>query len=99
MNTNLRLPDTWAQHPDRACHDIDLDVFYPVESIGPSVDTAKSICNLCPVRADCLDHALRFELHGVWGGTSERQRIHMRRAAGITLTDFHHRDDHQEPAA
>lgn len=40
------------------------------------VDAAVRICSACPVRSDCLDYALRvgFELEGVFGGMSERQR-------------------------
>lgn len=41
---------------------------------------AKQVCHRCPVMAECLDFALRFEEHeiiGVWGGTtgSDRRRI------------------------
>jgi len=36
---------------------------------------AKAICAACPVRRDCLDHALRGrELHGIWGGMNEAER-------------------------
>ena len=42
---------------------------------------AKSICADCPVRKECLDHALHSEdgYHGVWGGTTPRERKIMRR--------------------
>lgn len=36
---------------------------------------AVRICNECPVRRDCLEHALRNrEEEGVWGGLTQRQR-------------------------
>lgn len=82
-----RLPDEWAQHPGRNCRDLDPDVFFPVD--GNQMEEIKAICDGCPVRPQCLDHALRFERDGVWGGTSERQRVRMRRAAGITVRNFH----------
>lgn len=44
---------------------------------------AIAICKRCPVRIDCLEHALaNDEWLGVWGGTqpSERHRIAARRA-------------------
>jgi len=45
---------------------------------------AKAVCGRCPVRADCLEYALRIrEPHGVWGGLNEMERraILRRRAA------------------
>ena len=36
---------------------------------------ALAVCATCPVREDCLDHALATnERFGVWGGTTEKQR-------------------------
>jgi WhiB family redox-sensing transcriptional regulator len=36
---------------------------------------AKQICGSCPVRQECLDHALATaEPYGVWGGLSETER-------------------------
>lgn len=47
--------------------------FFPERGEDPG--PAKHICSQCPVKAECLDHALRFrERMGIWGGTSERQR-------------------------
>jgi len=83
----LLMPGEWADHA--ACKGVDPNVFHPVR--GEDLGAARSYCEGCPVRAECLDHALRFEPHGVWGGTSAKQRIRMRRAAGITLVDFHRR--------
>jgi len=47
--------------------------FFPSDGVG--VEVAKKICETCPVREPCLDYALDNHIdHGVWGGTSERQR-------------------------
>ena len=36
---------------------------------------AIAICTICPVREDCLDHALTTrERFGVWGGLTEKER-------------------------
>ncbi|MER7758179.1 WhiB family transcriptional regulator [Streptomyces sp. NPDC097619] len=36
---------------------------------------AKKVCAACPVRAQCLRHALRVqEPYGVWGGLTEEER-------------------------
>lgn len=47
--------------------------FFPSDGVG--VEVAKRICAECPAKAPCLEYALRHRIdHGVWGGTSERQR-------------------------
>jgi WhiB family transcriptional regulator, redox-sensing transcriptional regulator len=47
--------------------------FFPSDGVG--VEVAKRICATCPVREQCLEYALDNRIdHGVWGGTSERQR-------------------------
>lgn len=36
---------------------------------------AKAICADCPVREQCLDHAVRTpEQYGIWGGKTPRER-------------------------
>ena len=67
---------TWMQHGN--CHSESPEVFFPSDGIG--VIRAQQVCMGCPVKAECLDHALNMHIdHGVWGGTSERQRQRMRR--------------------
>jgi WhiB family transcriptional regulator, redox-sensing transcriptional regulator len=47
--------------------------FFPSDGVG--VEVAKRICEECPAKAPCLEYALTHRIdHGVWGGTSERQR-------------------------
>jgi WhiB family transcriptional regulator, redox-sensing transcriptional regulator len=42
---------------------------------------AVAVCRACPVRAECLTHAVHAaELLGVWGGTTERERGRMIRS-------------------
>jgi WhiB family redox-sensing transcriptional regulator len=39
------------------------------------VDAARRVCADCPVKTECLEYALANRIdHGVWGGTSERER-------------------------
>jgi WhiB family redox-sensing transcriptional regulator len=62
-------------------------VFFPSDGVG--VEVARRICADCPVKASCLEYALRNGIdHGVWGGTSERERRRIARrrriaAAGV----------------
>jgi WhiB family redox-sensing transcriptional regulator len=63
---------------DAACRASDTSLFYPAaeSDSGPAV----AICAECPVRALCLDEAVRRpELFGIWGGTTESERRIMRR--------------------
>jgi WhiB family redox-sensing transcriptional regulator len=61
------------------CAQVDVgDIFYPEVGQG-TVKVAKSICLGCPVRELCLEYALkRSEPHGIWGGTTPRERRRMR---------------------
>src|SRR4051794_16988571 len=46
---------------------------FPSDGVG--VDKARKICGNCPVKNECLEHALEHRIeHGVWGGCSERER-------------------------
>jgi WhiB family redox-sensing transcriptional regulator len=52
-------------------------------------EAAKSVCARCPVRRECLEHALaNDERHGIWGGLSPRQRKALvRRASRQPLSE------------
>lgn len=63
---------------DAACKGMDPEFFFPGR--GERTDHIVAFCAECPVRDDCLQHALETrELHGYWGGVSERERRKMRR--------------------
>lgn len=73
------LPD-W--HLDAACRGMDPAIFFPER--GKSSRKARATCAQCPVQAECLEAAVetnQADDFGIWGGTSERQRRPMRRAA------------------
>ena len=59
--------------------------FFPSDGVG--VEVARRICADCPVKQPCLEYALANRIdHGVWGGTSERERrriLKRRRLAGL----------------
>ena len=70
------------------CTNIPPSTFFP--SDGAGVEVARKICADCPVRQECLEHALVNRIdHGVWGGCSERERrriLKKRRSGRSTLT-------------
>ena len=61
-----------------ACEGVKSDLFYPTDVAG--VLQAKMVCATCPVKRECLEHALKYnETFGVWGGESERERVEIKR--------------------
>jgi WhiB family redox-sensing transcriptional regulator len=94
------LPDEPSDWQERAlCAQTDPEAFFPEK--GGSTKEAKRICSRCPVRAECLDYALAHdERFGVWGGLSERERRHLRRAG---LSEQAHREqrraEHEQAVA
>lgn len=60
------------------CQQTDPEIFFP--ETGVSNRQAKLVCSGCPVREQCLQHALDHrEIHGVWGGLGERERRQLAR--------------------
>ncbi|MEU6602800.1 WhiB family transcriptional regulator [Streptomyces flaveolus] len=53
---------------------------------GAAQNEAKAVCVACPVRLDCLAHALDHrEEYGVWGAMTERERrVLLRRRPAVT---------------
>ena len=76
--------DTSAWRTRSACRDSDPDIFFPVGSSGPAVeqiDTARRICNACPVASECLEFALATNQEaGIWGGLTEEDRRRLRKS-------------------
>ncbi len=78
------------------CLGVDPDLYYPER--GASTKEAKAICRGCVVREDCLEYALaNGEKFGIWGGTSERERVRIRRQRALarvaTMANGHSRLD------
>lgn len=67
------------------CRDEPPSLFFPSDGVG--VEIARKLCATCPVKAPCLEYALRNRIdHGVWGGASERERrriLRQRRQAAM----------------
>lgn len=66
--------------PDRACADLPVEVFFPAQPGDGAA--ALRVCRRCPVQQDCLQYALDHPQHGIWGGTTAKDRRAMARAAG-----------------
>jgi hypothetical protein len=69
-----------AWHSRAACRGRGLTLWFPQR--GQSLGPAREVCADCPVKDECLAAALEMAMHtdhGVWAGTSERQRKQLRR--------------------
>ena len=65
---------TWVEEwPSQgACRGEDPDALFVQ---GAAQQQAKVVCRACPVRSECLAHALDTHTEfGVWGGMTERER-------------------------
>ena len=74
---------------DGKCRELPPETFFPSDGVG--VDAARRICADCPVKMECLEYAMANHIdHGVWGGTSERERRRMaRQRRHLTLHKAH----------
>lgn len=70
-----RRDGTWMDQALCAGHD--PEKFFPGRKPTPA--SVRALCLACPVRQECLAHALALmpDCHGVWGGTSWYQRDRM----------------------
>ena len=71
MSSRIDTDTTWMARGN--CAEQSPSLFFPSDGVG--VDVARKVCEGCPVKSPCLEYALRHRIdHGVWGGTSERER-------------------------
>jgi len=81
----------WAS--EGACKGKPSDWWFPpkgmTSQVRENIAEARRICGECPVSEECLDHSLHWEVEGVWGGKSSRERRDIRRERGIRLLFIH----------
>lgn len=77
---------TWQQ--SGACRNDAAGDFYPPMHTERKHERlarerrAKAVCATCPVRADCLHHAIAVdERYGIWGGLNQDERRLLRQSA------------------
>jgi hypothetical protein len=65
------LDDAWRTRG--VCQNVDPETFFPAPS--EPADAAVALCRTCDVQGPCLAWALEVgDCHGVWGGTTPRER-------------------------
>jgi WhiB family redox-sensing transcriptional regulator len=56
---------------------------YRTLRINRDVQEQRKFCDSCPILLDCLDYALRVDVHGFWGGTTREDRKIIRKQTGM----------------
>lgn len=78
------------------CQEVDPELFFPREGANEKNQTARTLCESCPVLQACRQYAIdRPALDGIWGGTSIKDRQKIRRdrsqprvkASAVAITD------------
>jgi len=79
--------------PDAACKSHDIELWYPHMwndmtkneriAVKNNIELAQKICRSCKHQVECLDYALLAEPFGVWGGTTEAERLILRNRFNI----------------
>lgn len=77
--TALRSIGDTSWHPRGACYGLDPEeaeeLFFPRPRDLCAIAEARSLCGRCPVRRDCLNHALENGIkEGTWGGLTKAER-------------------------
>ena len=69
----LLEPPDWYKRA--ACSELGHEMFFELKRRTEAL----AVCEPCPVRRECLAHALAHESFGVWGGTTPKERRELRR--------------------
>lgn len=73
----LERPDFYD---DALCKHVEgaLSLYFPTIANPNTAAIAKQICAECSVREECFDYSIELaqqvDVHGVWGGMSQRER-------------------------
>jgi len=90
--------ETWRN--EAACRRHPIGWWFP-DNGGDHAETrrARVICSNCPVREDCLAHALSRNEDGIWGGLNIKERRQLSRGLGAQkiLVCQHCRDEFNVP--
>ena len=67
-------------YEEPACAEVGGDFWFPEQSDSSiEMTMAKTICNSCTHKTECLEWAVENEQYGIWGGTNNTMRASIRR--------------------
>ena len=77
----------WAD--SAACAGTGVEVWFEGDdrTNSPNELTLRRVCNSCPVKPECVEHAIANERWGFWGGLSASERSRLRRSKNLILDD------------
>jgi len=70
------------------CKEVGIEFFFTDDENERDTSVyaiGKTICSGCSLRQQCLEWAVKHEAHGLWGGSTPRERQMMRRKRNIVL--------------
>lgn len=68
----------WGWAKKAICRDSGVN--FLVKEVTPEI---ASLCGACPVREECLKHAIEHEEYDIWAGTTPDERQVLRKKAGF----------------
>jgi len=73
------------------CESTDTELFFVPDGSGTyqEIKALKTICGNCIVLKECLNYALKYNVLGYWGNTTEGQRHGLRKQLNITPIPMH----------
>lgn len=82
--------ENWTERARCKLEPQSVDFFFPESHEFYKTVAAKEFCSTCGVKQECLDYALRSYIKfGIWGGTSENQRIKMRKSLQLPQPSYY----------
>ena len=83
------VPARPAWQREALCRGIDVELFFPTRGKNSVArESIRRACGACPVRGQCIELANALPEHfGMFGGTSERQRLVLRRRGVLRMAD------------
>jgi len=79
-----KVKNDWQSQGICRVRQLPVDIFFPAQGEKVSQE-AVFACEDCPVQEKCLEHALRHEQYGYWAGTTESQRVSIRKSLKISI--------------
>lgn len=72
------------------CREIGVEPFFApdkdeVSERPQTYDAARKVCASCVHKVDCADWGIRYEVHGMWGGLSPKERQRLRSKLNIKI--------------